>query len=366
VSRRRGRRIAVAAGSVVAVGLTAGGVALATGAVGSDGDDGADPAASTGPPATAAVAKRDLVDTDTANGSLGYGETASLGNHRTGTVTWVPAEGQVIDRGRALWRVDTLPTILMYGTVPLYRTLASGVDDGEDVRQLEKNLRALGYTGFTVDEEYTSATAEAVEEWQDDVGLPETGSVDAEQVVFAPGAVRVGTRKVTVGGPAAPGAALEVTGTTRVVSIDLDVTDQRLAKAGAAVEVELPTGETVPGRITSVGNVAHAETDEQGNTSGATIDVVVTLDAKAVAAATGALDQSPVTVHFTAGERKGVLTVPVAALLALAEGGYGVEVVKPDGTTSIVAVQTGMFADGEVEITGQGVVEGTKVGVPAS
>jgi hypothetical protein len=366
VSRRRGRKVAVAAGSVVAIGLTAGGVALATGAVGSDGDDHADAAASSGPPATAQVVKQDLVDTDDTTGSLGYGDTTSIGNHRTGTVTWVPAAGQVLSRGQALWRVDTLPTILMYGTTPLYRTLSSGVDKGNDVLQLEKNLRALGYTGFTVDKKFTAATADAVEEWQDDVGLPETGKVDAEQVVFAAGPVRVDTPKLAVGSPAAPGAALDVTGTTRQVSVDLDVNDQRLAKLGAAVDVELPTGDRVPGRITSVGKVAQAEKDEQGNVTGATIDVIVTLDSTAAKAAQGAIDQSPATVYFTADERKGVLTVPIAALLALAEGGYGVQVVKPDGTTTTVAVKTGLFADGNVEITGDGIAEGTKVGVPQS
>lgn len=367
MSRRpRGRSIAVAAGTVVAVGLTAGGVALATGAVGSDGEAPADTGGSA-PPGTAEVVRQDLVDRDSTTGSLGYGDSSAIANHRQGTVTWLPAEGRVLGRGQALWRVDTLPTVLMYGTVPLYRTLTSGVDDGEDVRQLEKNLRALGYTGFTVDDEYTSATADAVEEWQDDVGLPETGSVDADQVVFAAGPVRVDSRKLAVGGAASPGPALDVTATTRLVTVDVEVSNQRLARKGAAVQVELPGGQSVAGRITSVGNVAHAEEDERGNPTGeATIDVVVTLDAKAAAAATGAIDQSPVTVHFVAQERKGVLTVPVAALLALSEGGYGVQVVGADGVTKIVAVEVGLFADGDVEISGTGIAEGTKVGVPSS
>jgi len=58
-----------------------------------------------------------------------------------------------------------------------------------------------------------------------------------------------------------------------------------------------------------------------------------------------------------------VLTVPVAALLALSEGGYGVQVVS-GGTSHIVAVQVGMFAGGRVEISGAGIDVGTLVGVP--
>ena len=71
-----------------------------------------------------------------------------------------------------------------------------------------------------------------------------------------------------------------------------------------------------------------------------------------------------VDVGFTASERKDVLTVPVAALLALAEGGYGVRS-STAATTRIVAVETGLFADGRVEVTGDGLAEGMTVGVPA-
>ena len=59
-----------------------------------------------------------------------------------------------------------------------------------------------------------------------------------------------------------------------------------------------------------------------------------------------------------------MLTVPVAALVALREGGYGVEVVEGD-QPRIVAVKTGLFANGRVEVTGDGLAEGMKVGMPA-
>jgi peptidoglycan hydrolase-like protein with peptidoglycan-binding domain len=252
----------------------------------------------------------------------------------------------------------------MYGTIPMYRTLRNGVDAGHDVRQLEKNLRAMGYTGFTVDDTFSSATAAAVEDWQSDRGLPETGAVDAGQVVFVPGAVRIDSTKLTVGGPAGPGAAaLEVTGTHRVVTVSLAVTDQRLARKGAAVQVELPSGKTIKGKITKVGKVAVAQDNQDGQSdSDPTIDITIALPAKG---SSGAVDQAPVTVEFTSTEHKNVLSVPVSALLALSEGGYGVQVVEGN-TSRIVAVETDLFADGQVEITGAGIGEGTKVGVPAS
>jgi hypothetical protein len=41
-----------------------------------------------------------------------------------------------------------------------------------------------------------------------------------------------------------------------------------------------------------------------------------------------------------------------------------VEVVDGD-TSHYVAVKTGLFADGRVEVTGTGIAEGTTVGMPA-
>ena len=364
----RSRRLTVA-GTVIALGATAaGGVALGTGAFGLSANASPTPAsAATLPPATAAVTRQTLVDRQSEDGTLGYGDTTTITNQRPGTVTWVPAEGQLRTRGETLYRVDTDPVTLMYGSIPMYRTLANGVDDGPDVEQLERNLWALGYTGFTVDDTFSWATAAAVKDWQDDRGLPKTGSVDAGQVVFAPGPVRVDTAKLAVGGQAGPGTpALAVTGTSRVVTVALAVTDQQLARKGAGVQVELPSGKFVSGTITSVGAVAHAASSDDPNADSAptdsTIDVTIALSAKA---STSAIDQAPVSVEFTSSQRKNVLTVPVAALLALSEGGYGVQVVEGT-TTRIVAVETGLFADGQVEISGSGISAGTKVGVPTS
>jgi hypothetical protein len=51
-------------------------------------------------------------------------------------------------------------------------------------------------------------------------------------------------------------------------------------------------------------------------------------------------------------------------LLALAEGGYAVEIVSSDGSSHFVAVEAGMYADGYVEVTSADVRAGTMVVVP--
>ena len=124
------------------------------------------------------------------------------------------------------------------------------------------------------------------------------------------------------GGPAA-GTVLTASGTRRLVTVNLPVASQTIAKQGAAVRIELPGGKSTTGHIASVGTVAvAAKTNSQAqtgeSTETATLPVSIILDRAADA---GRLDGAPVTVAFTSAEHRGVLAVPVAALLAPADGG---------------------------------------------
>ncbi|MBT2231248.1 peptidoglycan-binding protein [Nonomuraea sp. NEAU-A123] len=314
-------------------------------------------------PATAAIARQDLVDTKTVDGALTYSGERLLTSGAAGTVTWVAAEGTVIRRGHPLLKIDRKPLVLMYGKLPLYRQLEQGVSDGPDVEQLERNLKALGYGDYlTVNESFSYATYLAVRQWQDDVGLQRTGRVDAAQVVFVPAAVRVTAAKVEVGGRTGPGqGVLTVSGIRRLVHVDLNTDYQALARKGAKVSVKLPGGERIAGKITSVGTVAKSAQSGQGQDNGeTTVDVDITLNKTPRTK----LDQAPVDVELESERHKGVLAVPVEALLALREGGFGVEVVE-GSATRIVPVQVGAFGSGKVEISGTGLAEGMKVGVPA-
>ncbi|WP_067469094.1 peptidoglycan-binding protein [Actinomadura macra] len=332
--------------------VVVGGAGLATAGIGGGG--GATTAHSSLPPATAPVERTTLVETRQVDGTLGYGMAHTASGAGRGTLTWLAAAGSVIARGRPVYRIDNEPVPLLYGRLPLYRALKPGTK-GADVLQFERNLRALGYTGFTVDTTYGAATAGAVERWQDALGRAETGTVTPGSVMIAPGEIRVAERKASVG-ERPGGVVLTYTGTARVVSVDLDVQYQRLAKKGAEVEVELPDGRTTRGRITSVSRVAK---DGEGD---APTTIAVTIAVRGQRSL-GFYDKAPVQVSLTANRHPDVLAVPIAALLAQGDGGYAVQVVQ-NGTVRNVVVETGVFTEGKVEVSGAGLSEGMKVGVP--
>jgi len=365
--------------------------------------------------ATATVTKTDLSNDQTLSGTLGYSKAAPVKGAKSGLVTWLPAPGATVSRGRTLYKVDNVPVPVFYGGTPLYRTLNARGTTGPDVRVVADNLKKLGYdiglqpaagtwitqhpaaadptgTGTsdkadgTSDKAATTAapsasaapsptrtptatsvkvkegdgvlTAEliaAIRRWQAHVGMPATGVLGIGDVMVQSGEVRVGAVQAQSGDDAT-GALMTVSSTTKKVSVPVDATEVGTMSRGDRVTVTLPDNSTVKGTIDVVGSTA-ATDNSQGDTSGsapAQLTVTVSLpDTGAVRKLTSA----PVQVAFTSESHKGVLAVPVGALLALSEGGYAVQL--PGGR--LIAVKTGMFAKGLVEISGAGVTAGTKV-----
>jgi multidrug efflux pump subunit AcrA (membrane-fusion protein) len=66
------------------------------------------------------------------------------------------------------------------------------------------------------------------------------------------------------------------------------------------------------------------------------------------------MEQAPVTVYITTATARGVLAVPVTALLARSPSGYVVEIAGPGSTRRYVPVRPGIFDDnsGLVQVTG--------------
>ncbi len=311
----------------------------------------------------AEVQRGTLTASESRPGTIAYADAATLTADVVGRVTWLPRTGLRRTRGETLARIDEQRVIAMYGRTPAFRTMTVG-NTGRDVAQLEENLTKLGYSGFDEDRTYTTATAGAVRQWQEDVGLPVTGTVQLGHVTFLSGAVQVGAMAASVGDRVNPGSSLyAISSTGRVVSVTLAEEDRDLAIVGATVRIDAGSAGNASGSITSV--EAHADTSGTVNQTPTSTDYVVTITIDADSEGAQALGDQPdgasVTVDFSDDSAEDVLYVPVKALLALAEGGYGLEIVRADDTTSIVAVTTGLFADGNVEVAGDQLAAGVEV-----
>lgn len=316
--------------------------------------------------ATATVTKGDLTDSKVFAGTLGYGTPTGVPGAASGIITWLPAPGAVIERDGVLYAVDERGVRSMYGTVPVWRDLVRGLE-GTDVRQLNENLAALGYD-VSVDDEFGPRTQRAVREWQRDRGHRVTGVLTADDIAFVDGAVRVASVDGKLGGssgagggaPSGPGAAggaggdvLQVTSTKRVVTATVSQRDAERLAVGTAVDVTVNgAGAAMRGEVTDV----HPDTSEDGGTK---VVVSVSFDAgdrKLPAAAAAQIDAKGTT-------ERGVLSVPVSALVAGSGDHYAVDVVRRDGTTKRVAVEPGFTAGGRVAVTGD-VRAGDRVVVP--
>src|SRR6266498_3383241 len=284
--------------------------------------------ASSVPVGTGRGVRTNVAERQVVSGTLGYRGTFNVSNELlAGIITWLPAAGQVIRRGQALYRIDGQSVTLLYGSVPAWRSFQPGMTGGADVRELNENLIALGFDPdrqipdrqIAGADQFGWATAAAIELWQRAHGMPETGSIPLGVVVTLPD------------------------GTT-----------------------------TVPGTVASVGHVATVPAQSaaaaqgtgssqgSGGTQAPQIPVTIGLGRRSIDAG---LDQAPVQVTMTEAEDRGVLAVPVTALLALPDGTYAVR--TAGNPSRLIRVTTGLFDDaaGLVEVTGRVLTAGLTIEV---
>jgi hypothetical protein len=364
--RRRLRRRQALAGVAVLAGLvTAAVVARRDGG----GEDGGVAAATT----TAAVAVRDLVVTDEYGGELGCGESDVITAGRSGVVTGVTPVGTTVGQGDVLFHLDLQPTVLLHGDIPAFRDLTVDADRGADITQLEQALVDLGLgDGVTVDDEFTEATADAVEAWEEALGRSDPdGVVPLGDVVFAPADLRIAEVTADTGTQVQSGAdVVQVTATTKVVTLGFTVDQVANVEAGTPVTVTLPDDTEATGKIVDVatepstdGNAGGADAGDGGQGGEETYPVTVALDDPAAA---DAFESGTVDVSVERSRTEDATAVPVIALLALREGGYAVQVVddsQPEGYR-LVPVEVGTIADEWAQVSGDGIEAGVEVVVP--
>jgi hypothetical protein len=364
MSRRR------RAGAVLAMAVTAplaAGVAYAARAQ----PDAAETPVAEVPTGTATVTRGTLTERIQLSGVLGYAGSYTVDHQGgPGVLTTAAGPGAEVDRGGVLYRVANAPVRLLLGAVPAYRDFGSGMSDGPDVRQLERNLVAMGFDPdrrMTVDRHFSAATAAAIRRWEASWGRKawqRTGRLAQWQIVFLPDPLRVTALQTRVGAAVGPGTTvLTATSTDPAVIAQLDTADRGAVRVGNQVEVSLPDTDPIRGRITTIGQAATSasatEGDEPADPDTATVPITI-----AVRPPRGfGLDQAPVTADIVTGSRNDVLLIPIAALLARPGGGYQVRLA--DGAPA--PVEPGRFDEstGQVEIV-DGLREGQVVEVPAA
>jgi hypothetical protein len=341
-----------------AVVLTA--VTATGGVVAMSGGEQATSAAQEPPASTVKVEKGSLSAMVSSNGTLTYrarsdGSPYSAINQASGTYTKLPEAGDEVDCGDVLYRVDDGPVLLLCGTVPAYRDLHVG-DDGNDVRQLNRNLGLHG-------SEFTWKTEKALKKLQYDKGFDATGALDVDDAVFLPESVRIAKVTGTLGGSARPGARVaQATSDTLEVQVRLDASQQGAVKVGDRAQIALPGNSSVKGKVERLGRVARTA-GKDDDVGAATIPASISLDRPEQA---HGLDEAPVRVEIATEGVESALSVPVTALVGKSGGGFAVEVVRDGGRRELVAVKLGLFdtTDGRVQVEGE-LHQGDHVVVPS-
>lgn len=344
----------------VAITALAGAGFLATGP--NNSQSAADASASTATASelsTVQVTRQTLTETAEATGTVGHGNSLELPIQSQGIVTWAPKQDDTLSAGDTAVRIDDRPVTIANGTTPLYRELRLvksserdeagnrlGHQTGEDVAQLQQFLIDQGFDdegSLVVDANFGPSTKRAVQDWQKALGHATTGRVDRSQLIFADGDLFV-DQAPAVGHVF---SGLKVSAPSRTVTSTVTAAKRSFYLEGATVDLETD-GNHLVGTVTDVTR----KTGQDGKTI---YEIEISID--------GELADGIETVDITATRTVAadVLTVPVRALLALAEGGWAVEVPSQDGT-ELRRVELDQVVDTIASITG--VDEGTEVVVP--
>lgn len=338
-------KIVITTGAII---MAAGAVFMLVGQRSTATADGGDSTTTTVPYETEEVQLRSLTDAKDFDGEVQFGEEWGLPIKLEGTVTARHPKGTVVKAGEPLIWVDNKPAFFAYGEMPLYRELFRvervpgeklELLTGDDVTQLQEFLLSQGHNDkerLKVDGIFGNRTARAVKAWQKAHGFEETGRITARELVFAPEDLRIKSE------PRVGDAFGEFTVSTsgQKLTVSTSRRDVRYLKEGARVEIIVDPDTTIGGVV-----VATAEVVDQ-DMGGKKLQATITPDT--------ALPESATTVTVTGRgiSVEDAVTVSVRALVALAEGGYAVEVDLGGGKTELRKIEIGEILDGFAQISG--------------
>jgi peptidoglycan hydrolase-like protein with peptidoglycan-binding domain len=257
------------------------------------------------------------------------------------------------------------PVYAFVSSAPLYEILSTSLSSGAqttNVAALQRALKAGGYYAGAINGEFGTTTRTALEDWQADQGLTETGQIAMSQFVWVPKGAIVESWNVGLGGSVSSSTALATIDFPRDLIAQALVTqaDVSSLKVGqrAALTIDGATNDPFTATITSISSQPASSSSAGGSSS--TVEYTVelaphSLPSLAKSGMTGSLT-------VTIASRSNVLVVPTSAVSGSSSATF-VRVMM-NGTLAYRQVTTGMatssltqitsgLAAGEVVVTGQ-------------
>ncbi len=289
------------------------------------------------------VGRADLRDIIVLRGSMTRDDRFALFSAGSARVTSIEIDiDDTVVEGDVLLHLDGRPALAVAEAPPYWRVLDRRSPDGPDVEQLETFLSEAGFDPGVINEEFTSSTENALEDWQEENGYTPDGALLPTDLVPAPWPARTGEVLVEVGGFVSPAQPL-----FRFVDDDLAAlvtiapADRTRLTEGLPAVVEIPaTGAEGEGVLTELGEAAEVDQSGAERYQGA-VDIGEDL----VAA-----DGTAVRVEVILADVLDALVVPVASVSLDGSGGEEVRVLTEDGTITRVPVTTGLTEGALVEV----------------
>ncbi len=325
------------------------------------------------------------VEADFTLGAAHDSTTISLGSSSSSSATTVSSSsssaGVVTDvalaagaKPRTLQRLLTIsgkPVYAFVSSAPLYTTLSTSLSSGAqktNVEALQRALKAAGCFSGTINGEFGSSTKTALEDWQADHGLSETGEVTTSRFVWVPSGAVIESWNVIVGGGAGSGTTLATVDFPRPLVATAAVSQADIAKLKVGQKATLTISDsstsltgtitTIAGEPTSSSSSGSSASSASSSSTIAEYEVTFSLAKVPTSVKSGMTGSLTVTI----ARRSDVLVVPTSAVQGTATAS-SVRVLK-NGKLSARAVTTGMATSSLTEITsgltaGETVVTGT-------
>jgi len=266
--------------------------------------------------------------------------------------TALPSVDDTLSDGGVALEVSFRPVILLEGLYPSVRDMEPGLE-GPDVVQLQTALSRLGFYQGDADGKFGPGTQAAVADLYASLGYAAVGADRGVRHVVVPQAeilfvehspVRVASVDATIGDdPTTTRSPITISGTTMSISAAIAPADASRIETGQAVSiVDDSTGETTPGQVTAIASRSGTDTDHPGLVI---VDVAPTEETKYLE---GINVKLTIAIQHTDGP---VLAVPAGAVFTGVDGASHLEVLTPSGETRLLDVQTGITANGMIEVS---------------